>query len=152
MFPLRLFQGACRGGTLALGEFHLGQATRRGETLGMKHPVPSNSAKVPHQGPMLIRGDRPDYFVGPALNDSWVNTCIAEEAQGVSDSGVVSFTRVKHRVIKNLRSARSLKALAKSGIGIPSIHRSSANQLEMVQPALTGKQSHTTNSSMCRVC
>jgi hypothetical protein len=36
----------------------------------------------------------------------------------------------------------------KSGTGIPFIQRSSVNQLEIVQPALTGKQLHATNSSM----
>jgi len=31
---------------------------------------------------------------------------------------------------------------------MPSTQRSSANQLEMSQPSLTGKQPHATNSSM----
>ena len=101
MFPLCLFQGASRGGTLAHGEFHLGQPARHGETQGVEHPVPSNSAKVPLQGLVLIRGDRSDYFVGPALNDDWVDTCIAEEAQGVSDkAGKLHFSRVNVRGIK----------------------------------------------------
>jgi hypothetical protein len=51
----------------------------------MEHPVPSNSAKVPHQGFVLVRGIRSDYLVGPALNDSWIHTCMAEEEQGISD-------------------------------------------------------------------
>ena len=42
--------------------------------------------------------------------------------------------------------------VTKSGIRIPSIHQSSDNQLEIVQSALTGKQSHATNTStMSRV-
>ena len=74
-----------QGGTLDLGRFHLGRTTRLGEAQGMENPVPSNSAKVPHQGFVLVRGDRSDCFVGPALNDNRVNTCMAEEAQGISD-------------------------------------------------------------------
>ena len=46
----------------------------------MEHPVPSNSAEVRYQGFVLIIGDRTDYFVGPAFNNNWVNTCIADEA------------------------------------------------------------------------
>ena len=74
--PLRLFQGTYTGGTLALGKFHLGQMTRRREAQGMEHPVPSNSAKVPHQGFMLVCGDRTNYLIGPALNNSRINTCM----------------------------------------------------------------------------
>jgi hypothetical protein len=49
---------------------------------------------------------------------------------------------------KNSRSEPRLKTVTKSGIGIPSSHRSSASQWEITQLALTGKQSHATNSSM----
>ena len=51
----------------------------------MEHLVLTNSAKVPHQGFVFVRRNRPNYLIGSALNDYRINTCMGEEAQGISD-------------------------------------------------------------------
>ena len=74
----------CRGDALALSEFHLSQSLRGREAQSVEHPVPSNSAEVPHQGLVLVLRNRSDHFVGPALDHNRVKSCKVEEAQDVS--------------------------------------------------------------------
>ena len=73
------------GGALAISKLRLGRPLRSGETQGVEHPVPSNSAKVTHQSFVLALRDRPDHLVGPALNHNRVNSGKVEESQDVSN-------------------------------------------------------------------
>ena len=70
----------CRGGALALSEFHLSQSLRGGEAQSVEHSVLSNSTEVTHQSFVLFLRDWSDYFVGLALNYYRVNSCKVEEA------------------------------------------------------------------------
>ena len=75
----------CGGDALALNNFQFGRPLRSAEAQRVEHPVPSNSAKVPHQGFVFVRRNWPNYLIGSALNDYRINTCMGEEAQGISD-------------------------------------------------------------------
>ena len=112
----------CRGGALALSEFHLSQSLRGGEAQSVEHPVPSNSTEVTHQSFVLVLRDMSDHFVGPALNHNRVNSCKVEEAYRYKQQSGEVGSAEKGARNENSRSAQRLKEDAKSGRGIPSIH------------------------------
>ena len=70
----------CRGGALALSEFHLSPSLRGGEAQSVEHSIPSISTEVTHQSFVLVLRDRSDHFVGTAFNHNRINSCKVEES------------------------------------------------------------------------